>query len=32
VADDPDRTLLRIRSEIFIGAFTLDLVTVEPAA
>ncbi|MGH7788933.1 MAG: DUF3108 domain-containing protein [Candidatus Binatia bacterium] len=32
VADDPLRTLLRIRSEIFIGAVTLDLVRVEPAA
>jgi hypothetical protein len=29
VADDPARTLLRIRSEIFIGAVTLDLVRVE---
>jgi hypothetical protein len=32
VADDPGRTLLRIRSEIFIGAVTLDLVKVEPSA
>jgi len=32
VADDPARTLLRIRSEIFIGAITLDLVKVEPDA
>jgi hypothetical protein len=32
VADDSLRTLLRIRSEIFIGAVTLDLVRVEPAA
>jgi hypothetical protein len=32
VADDAARTLLRIRSEVFIGAVTLDLVQVEPAA
>jgi hypothetical protein len=32
VADDPQRTLLRIRSELFIGAVTLDLTRVEPAA
>jgi hypothetical protein len=32
VADDPIRTLLRIRSELFIGAVTLDLVKVESAA
>jgi hypothetical protein len=32
VADDPARTLLRIRSEVFIGAITLDLVKAEPAA
>jgi hypothetical protein len=31
VADDAARTLLRIRSEIFIGAVTLDLVKIEPA-
>jgi len=30
VADDPARTLLRIRSEIFVGAVTLDLVRIEP--
>ena len=29
VADDPLRTLLRIRSEMFIGAVTLDLVKVD---
>ena len=29
VADDPLRTLLRIRSEVFVGAVTLDLVKVE---
>ena len=29
VADDADRTLLRIRSEIFIGAVTLDLVKID---
>jgi hypothetical protein len=32
VADDPGRTLLRIRGEVFIGAVTLDLTKVEPAA
>ena len=32
VADDPQRTLLRIRGELFIGAVTLDLTRVEPAA
>lgn len=32
VADDALRTLLRIRSEIFIGAITLDLTELEPAA
>ena len=32
VADDPIRTLLRIRSELFIGAITLDLVKIESAA
>jgi uncharacterized protein DUF3108 len=32
VADDPGRTLLRIRSELFIGAITLDLVKIEAAA
>jgi hypothetical protein len=32
VADDPARTLLRIRSEIFVGAITLDLTELEPAA
>ena len=32
VADDPARTLLRIRSELFIGAVTLDLTQVDPAA
>ena len=32
VSDDAQRTLLRIRSEIFIGAVTLDLVKVEAAA
>jgi hypothetical protein len=32
VADDPARMLLRIRSELFIGAITLDLVKVESAA
>ena len=31
VADDPMRTLLRIRSELFIGAVTLDLTQVESA-
>jgi hypothetical protein len=31
VADDPGRTLLRIRGEVFIGAVTLDLVKAEPA-
>lgn len=29
VADDPLRTLLRIRSEVFVGAVTLDLVKVD---
>jgi hypothetical protein len=29
VADDAQRTLLRIRSEVFIGAVTLDLVKIE---
>ena len=29
VADDPLRTLLRIRSEVFIGAVTLDLVKID---
>jgi hypothetical protein len=29
VADDPLRTLLRIRSEIFVGAVTLDLVKID---
>jgi hypothetical protein len=29
VADDPLRTLLRIRSEVFVGAVTLDLVRVD---
>lgn len=29
VADDPLRTLLRIRSQVFIGAVTLDLVKVD---
>lgn len=32
VTDDAARTLLRIRSEIFVGAITLDLVKLEPAA
>jgi hypothetical protein len=32
VADDPARTPLRIRGEVFIGAVTLDLTKVEPAA
>lgn len=32
VADGPARTLLRIRSELFVGAVTLDLIRVEPAA
>ena len=32
VADDAARTLLRIRGEVFIGAVTLDLTDVEPAA
>jgi hypothetical protein len=32
VADDPIRTLLRIRSHLFIGAVTLDLVKIESAA
>lgn len=32
VADDAGRTLLRIRSELFIGAITLDLVKIESAA
>lgn len=31
VADDAMRTLLRIRSELFIGAVTLDLTKVESA-
>lgn len=29
VADDPLRTLLRIRSEVFVGAVTLDLVEID---
>lgn len=29
VADDPERTLLRIRSEVFVGAVTLDLVKID---
>lgn len=29
VADDPPRTLLRIRSEVFVGAVTLDLVKID---
>jgi hypothetical protein len=32
VSDDPARTLLRIRSDVFIGAVTLDLEKVEPAS
>jgi hypothetical protein len=30
VADDPGRTLLRVRGEVFVGAITLDLVKLEP--
>lgn len=32
VSDDASRTLLRIRSEVFIGAVTLDLIRMSPAA
>jgi len=32
VADDPAHTLLRIRSQIFVGAVTLDLVALDSAA
>lgn len=32
VANDPGRTLLRLRGEVFVGAITLDLVKLEPAS
>jgi hypothetical protein len=32
VTDDPAHTLLRIRSEVFVGAVTLDLVSMDSAA
>jgi hypothetical protein len=32
VANDPGRTLLRLRGEVFVGAITLDLITLEPPA